>query len=479
MPADLGRAAGQPACSAPPRWPGSRPSRAAVHRCRRWPTTSSVGELVARAVRRRGGGPAGRPAARRRLRRPGATSSRCRRRCRRWRPGSAPTAARCRAAAAVDRAGAAAAAATGPGVRPLRRRPGAACRAALAARGRVRGADSARGARAPAPDAGRLRARAAARCRDRRVVLPPTRWSWRPRPAKAARLLARAGPGRGGRAGRDRDRQHGDRDAGLRRPALEPACRAAGCWSACARAWPVKAITFSSQKWPASATGGSDAAAGLARPGRRGVGAAARRRRAGRAGPPRTGALTGVDRRTGRRAVHRWGGGLPQYAVGHLDRVARIRAAVAAVAGPGGVRRALRRRRHPGLHRAQLDAAADRVAGRRCAGTADNGGMVDGKQARELNDVIRYTAWSVFTVRRAARRRRTATPLAAEVDDAVRRARRQGRHGARHLRRRGAAGRRRPDDLVARRRPPTTLQEAYSRFRRTALGRAPANRSGR
>jgi oxygen-dependent protoporphyrinogen oxidase len=31
--------------------------------------------------------------------------------------------------------------------------------------------------------------------------------------------------------------------------------------------------------------------------------------------------------------VQRWGGGLPQYAVGHLDRAARIRAAVAAVPG--------------------------------------------------------------------------------------------------------------------------------------------------
>ncbi|MBI2244021.1 MAG: protoporphyrinogen oxidase [Nocardioides sp.] len=31
--------------------------------------------------------------------------------------------------------------------------------------------------------------------------------------------------------------------------------------------------------------------------------------------------------------VQRWGGGLPQYAVGHLDRVSRIRAAVAAVPG--------------------------------------------------------------------------------------------------------------------------------------------------
>ena len=31
--------------------------------------------------------------------------------------------------------------------------------------------------------------------------------------------------------------------------------------------------------------------------------------------------------------VQRWGGGLPQYAVGHLERVARIREAVAAVPG--------------------------------------------------------------------------------------------------------------------------------------------------
>ncbi len=31
--------------------------------------------------------------------------------------------------------------------------------------------------------------------------------------------------------------------------------------------------------------------------------------------------------------VTRWGGGLPQYAVGHVERVARIRSAVAAVPG--------------------------------------------------------------------------------------------------------------------------------------------------
>jgi oxygen-dependent protoporphyrinogen oxidase len=31
--------------------------------------------------------------------------------------------------------------------------------------------------------------------------------------------------------------------------------------------------------------------------------------------------------------VQRWGGGLPQYAVGHLDRVRNIRSAVARVPG--------------------------------------------------------------------------------------------------------------------------------------------------
>lgn len=49
------------------------------------------------------------------------------------------------------------------------------------------------------------------------------------------------------------------------------------------------------------------------------------------------GSLVDLSEATGLRArpvdvtVQRWGGGLPQYAVGHLDRVARIRTAVAAV----------------------------------------------------------------------------------------------------------------------------------------------------
>ena len=42
---------------------------------------------------------------------------------------------------------------------------------------------------------------------------------------------------------------------------------------------------------------------------------------------------TGLAARPVDTHVQRWGGGLPQYAVGHLDRVARIRAAVARVPG--------------------------------------------------------------------------------------------------------------------------------------------------
>jgi oxygen-dependent protoporphyrinogen oxidase len=45
------------------------------------------------------------------------------------------------------------------------------------------------------------------------------------------------------------------------------------------------------------------------------------------------GAATGLRAQPVDHYVQRWGGALPQYAVGHLDRVARIRAAVARVPG--------------------------------------------------------------------------------------------------------------------------------------------------
>jgi oxygen-dependent protoporphyrinogen oxidase len=43
--------------------------------------------------------------------------------------------------------------------------------------------------------------------------------------------------------------------------------------------------------------------------------------------------LAGIDAQPVGSQVQRWGGGLPQYAVGHLERVTRIRAAVRAVPG--------------------------------------------------------------------------------------------------------------------------------------------------
>ncbi len=49
--------------------------------------------------------------------------------------------------------------------------------------------------------------------------------------------------------------------------------------------------------------------------------------------------------------VQRWGGALPQYTVGHVDRVARIPHGSGSRAGPGAGRRGIRRGRNPGLHR--------------------------------------------------------------------------------------------------------------------------------
>jgi oxygen-dependent protoporphyrinogen oxidase len=94
----------------------------------------------------------------------------------------------------------------------------------------------------------------------------------------------------------------------------------------------VKAITLSSQKWPNPADGLTVLRASV-----------------GRAGETADlqrddldltalvlhdlRALLGVDARPVDSVVTRWGGGLPQYAVGHVDKVARVRAAVAAVPG--------------------------------------------------------------------------------------------------------------------------------------------------
>lgn len=94
----------------------------------------------------------------------------------------------------------------------------------------------------------------------------------------------------------------------------------------------VKAVTFSSQKWPLE-TGGLTVL----------------RASVGRAGEPQVlqredaelltivrrdlRALLGLEAEPIDSLVTRWGGGLPQYAVGHVERMARVRAAVAEVPG--------------------------------------------------------------------------------------------------------------------------------------------------
>ncbi|HEY7049274.1 MAG TPA: protoporphyrinogen oxidase [Jatrophihabitantaceae bacterium] len=94
----------------------------------------------------------------------------------------------------------------------------------------------------------------------------------------------------------------------------------------------VKAVTLSSQKWPNPADGLTVLRASVGR-----IGETADLQRddveltALVLNDLR--ALIGVDARPVDSIVTRWGGGLPQYAVGHVDKVARIRAAVAAVAG--------------------------------------------------------------------------------------------------------------------------------------------------
>ena len=103
----------------------------------------------------------------------------------------------------------------------------------------------------------------------------------------------------------------------------------------------VKAVTFSTVKWPHLAGGAADAGepvdlirCSIGRIGEEGVlqrddrelaalAAADLAEESGAQGPP-------LDAR-----VTRWGGGLPQYTVGHLDRVAAIRAGLDAQPGLG------------------------------------------------------------------------------------------------------------------------------------------------
>ncbi|MFJ7986569.1 protoporphyrinogen oxidase [Streptomyces sp. NPDC096351] len=97
----------------------------------------------------------------------------------------------------------------------------------------------------------------------------------------------------------------------------------------------IKASTFSSQKWRWVTDGAPDLFVLRTSVGRHGEEDQVRRDDADlvAASLKDLGAATGLAARPVAAAVTRWTGGLPQYPVGHLDRVARVREAVAAVPG--------------------------------------------------------------------------------------------------------------------------------------------------
>jgi oxygen-dependent protoporphyrinogen oxidase len=99
----------------------------------------------------------------------------------------------------------------------------------------------------------------------------------------------------------------------------------------------VKAVTFSTVKWPhlAGATGADPLEIVRCSVGR--IGEEALLQRADddlvALAAAELGEATGVRGAPAAARVTRWGGALPQYTVGHLDRVARIRTTVAALPG--------------------------------------------------------------------------------------------------------------------------------------------------
>jgi oxygen-dependent protoporphyrinogen oxidase len=94
----------------------------------------------------------------------------------------------------------------------------------------------------------------------------------------------------------------------------------------------VKAVTLSSQKWPLTTDGLTVLRASV---GRHGEAHVLQRDDTDLIALVRHDlrALLGIEADPVDAIITRWGGGLPQYAVGHVERVARVRAAVAAVPG--------------------------------------------------------------------------------------------------------------------------------------------------
>jgi oxygen-dependent protoporphyrinogen oxidase len=97
----------------------------------------------------------------------------------------------------------------------------------------------------------------------------------------------------------------------------------------------IKAVTFSTVKWPHLRTSQPDLHIVRCSVGRLGEDAVLQRDDAALAALAAADLAnaTGVRGRPADVRVSRWGGGLPQYSVGHLDRVARIRAGIATQPG--------------------------------------------------------------------------------------------------------------------------------------------------
>jgi oxygen-dependent protoporphyrinogen oxidase len=139
--------------------------------------------------------------------------------------------------------------------------------------------------------------------------------------------------------------------------------------------WTIKAATFSSEKWPHLAPGGDpdDPAVLRLSVGRHGDPAslAALRRDDDdlvSAARDDLAALTGIDAVPAETAVVRWPGGLPQYGVGHVERVAAIEDGVAGLPGLAVAGAALHGVGVPACL-ATADAAAQRVAAHLAAST--------------------------------------------------------------------------------------------------------------
>jgi oxygen-dependent protoporphyrinogen oxidase len=95
---------------------------------------------------------------------------------------------------------------------------------------------------------------------------------------------------------------------------------------------PVKAVTYSTVKWPHLASGLHVVRCSIGRIGEEAVLQRDDAELAALAAADLA-AATGVTGKPAATRVTRWGGGLPQYTVGHLDRVRRIRAGIAAQPG--------------------------------------------------------------------------------------------------------------------------------------------------